>query len=131
MNEPAGIISPETVRRLLEGDPSVRFFALSGLLGAAPDDPEVVAARRAVVCEGPVPRILATQGADGAELLLRHHAHERSHDLARDSAPGRRRFGFPFMHQTDALEVLEILTKLGCRDERMHEAHGTGADAHA
>ena len=26
------------------------------------------------------------------------------------------------MYQTDVLEILEILTRLGCRDERMQEA---------
>ncbi len=31
---------------------------------------------------------------DGAEFLLRHHVHKRSHDLARDSKPGWRRSAF-------------------------------------
>ena len=60
--------------------------------------------------------------ADGAEFMLRHHVHRRSHDLARDSKPGWRRFGFPLMYQTDVLEILGILTRLGYRDERMREA---------
>ena len=60
--------------------------------------------------------------ADGVEFLLRHHVHRRSHDLARDSKPGWRRFGFPLMYQTDVLEILAILTELGVRDERMDEA---------
>lgn len=51
--------------------------------------------------------------ADGAEFLLRHHVHRRSHDLGRDSKPGWRRFGFPLMYQTDVLETLGILTRLG------------------
>ncbi len=51
--------------------------------------------------------------AAGAEYFLRHHVHRRSHDLARDSKPGWRRFGFPLMYQTDVLELLGILTRLG------------------
>ena len=58
----------------------------------------------------------------GAEYMLVHHIHKRSHDLSRLSKPGWLRFGFPLMYQTDALEVLGILTKLGYRDERMQEA---------
>jgi len=60
--------------------------------------------------------------AAGAEYFLRHHVHRRSHDLARDSKAGWRRFGFPLMYQTDALELLGILTRLGVRDPRMDEA---------
>ena len=276
-------VTPDPIPWLLEGDPSVRYFTLTGLLGAAPDAPQVQEARRAIMTEGPVPRILAEQRADGhwegpdrfytakyrgtvwtllilaelgadgadarvraaceavlrdaqdpgsggfstdrskkaggglhsmvipcltgnltfslirlgmlddprvqraidwittyqrfddaegdaptgwpydklemcwgrhtchmgavkalkalaempperrtpamqstiaagAEFLLRHHVHRRSHDLTRDSRPGWRRFGFPLMYQTDALEILLILTRLGYRDERMREA---------
>ncbi len=60
--------------------------------------------------------------AAGVEYLLRHHVHRRSHDLTKDSKPGWRRFGFPLMYQTDALEILLILTRLGVRDERLREA---------
>lgn len=60
--------------------------------------------------------------ADGAEFMLRHHVHKRSHDLAKVSKPGWRRLGFPLMYQTDVLEILGILTSLGYRDERMTEA---------
>jgi len=72
----------------------------------------------------PERRTPAVQGtiAAGAEFLLRHHVHRRSHDLGKDSKPGWRRFGFPLMYQTDALEILLILTRLGYRDERMREA---------
>lgn len=59
---------------------------------------------------------------DGAEFLLKHHIHKRSHDLARVSKPGWLRFSFPLMYQTDVLEILGILTRLGHRDERMQEA---------
>ena len=60
--------------------------------------------------------------AQGAEFMLRHHIHKRSHDLAKDSKPSWRRLGFPLMYQTDMLEILGILTTLGYRDERMQEA---------
>jgi hypothetical protein len=58
----------------------------------------------------------------GAEYLLIHHIHKRSHDLSRVSKPSWLKFSFPLMYQTDALEILEILTTLGYRDERMQEA---------
>ena len=58
----------------------------------------------------------------GAEYILKHHVHKRSHDLARVSKPEWLQFGFPLMWNTDALEILDILTKLGYHDERMQEA---------
>ena len=59
---------------------------------------------------------------NGVEYMLAHHIHKRSHDLTRVSKPGWLRFGFPLMYQTDVLEILAVLTKLGCRDKRMREA---------
>jgi hypothetical protein len=56
------------------------------------------------------------------EYMLIHHIHKRSHNLARVSKPGWTKFGFPLMYQTDALEILGILTRLGYKDERMKEA---------
>ena len=58
----------------------------------------------------------------GTEYFLQHHIYKRSHDLSRVSKPGWLRFGFPLMYQTDVLEILGILTKLGYKDERMQEA---------
>jgi len=58
----------------------------------------------------------------GVEFLLIHHIYKRSHNLNRMSKPGWRKFGFPLMYQTDALEITGILTRLGYRDERMCEA---------
>jgi hypothetical protein len=58
-----------------------------------------------------------------AEFMLRHHVHKRSHDLGKTAKPGWRRLGFPLMYQTDVLEVLGLLTKLGrAGDERAREA---------
>lgn len=60
--------------------------------------------------------------AEGAEFILKHHIYKRSHTLTQVSKPGWLRFGFPLMYQTDALEILGLLTRLGFRDERMQEA---------
>ena len=59
---------------------------------------------------------------EGVEYLLKHRIYKKSHDLGRVSKPGWLRFGFPLMYQTDVLEILEILTRLGYHDERMQEA---------
>jgi hypothetical protein len=58
----------EPLSWLLEPDgqnPSVRYFALSELLGRSAEDPELVDARRAVMSTGPVPNILKAQDAEG------------------------------------------------------------------
>jgi hypothetical protein len=47
------------------GNPGVRYFALRDLVGKGDDDPEVVAARQAVMATGPVPVILANQDPAG------------------------------------------------------------------
>jgi hypothetical protein len=57
----------------------------------------------------------------GAEYFLKHHIFKRSHDLTKVSKPGWMHFGFPLMYQTDALEILGILTKLRYKDQRMKE----------
>ena len=59
---------------------------------------------------------------EGVDYLLKHHIYKRSHDLGRVSKPGWLRFGFPLMYQTDVLEILGILTRLGYHDERMQGA---------
>lgn len=56
------------------------------------------------------------------EFILVHHIFKRSHDLNKKSKPGWLRFGFPLMYQTDILEILDILTKLGIKDKRMQDA---------
>jgi hypothetical protein len=53
---------------LLEKDsenPGVRYFALADLRDQPADDPEVLAARRAVMEQGPVPTVLAAQDPAG------------------------------------------------------------------
>jgi hypothetical protein len=56
------------------------------------------------------------------EFLLKHHIYKQSHNLMKLSKPGWKKFSFPLMYQTDVLEILLILGKLGIRDERMQEA---------
>lgn len=57
-----------------------------------------------------------------SEYFLVHHIYKRSSDLGKISKPGWLKFAFPLMYQTDALEILDILTGLGIRDERMNDA---------
>lgn len=58
----------------------------------------------------------------GAGYFLQHHVYKRSHNLEKVCKPGWLKFGFPLMYNTDALEILGILTRLGHRDRRMQEA---------
>lgn len=57
-----------------------------------------------------------------AAYLLRHGVYRSSHYPDRIAMPRWLNFGFPLMVNTDALEVLDILTRLGYRDPRMQEA---------
>jgi hypothetical protein len=56
------------------------------------------------------------------EYVLIHHIYKKSRSLESVSKPGWTRLGFPWMYQSDILEILGILTGLGVRDERMREA---------
>jgi hypothetical protein len=67
-------------------------------------------------------KAVETTIAKGAEHMLLHHVHKRSHNLSRVSKPMWLKFGFPNMWNTDVLGILGILTKLGYRDDRMQEA---------
>lgn len=60
--------------------------------------------------------------AEGAEYFLKHHVHKRSHSPEKVCKPSWLKFGFPLMYQTDALEILGVLVKLGYHDWRMQEA---------
>jgi len=46
----------------------------------------------------------------------------RNPDGSRKDKAGWKRFGFPLFYQSDALEVLDALTRLGVRDDRMEGA---------
>jgi hypothetical protein len=59
---------------------------------------------------------------NGAEFLLRHHIYRKSHDLSQVAMPEWLSLGFPRFWDSDILEILGILTRLGYRDERMNEA---------
>ena len=59
---------------------------------------------------------------NGAEYFLKHHIFKKSHDLSKVSKPGWLHLGFPLMYQTDALDLLGILARLGYKDGRMAEA---------
>jgi hypothetical protein len=60
--------------------------------------------------------------AELAEYFLVHHIYKKSHDLKTIAKPGWTKFGFPLMYQSDALELLFMLSDLGIRDPRMDEA---------
>jgi hypothetical protein len=57
-----------------------------------------------------------------AEYLLKHHLYKQSHNLSQVAKAEWTCFGFPLMWKTNALEILEILTRLGYHDKRMQEA---------
>ncbi|MHA2149481.1 MAG: hypothetical protein ACXAAN_12610 [Candidatus Thorarchaeota archaeon] len=46
----------------------------------------------------------------------------RKPDGSRKEKAGWKRFGFPLFYQSDVLEVLDILTELGVKDDRMHDS---------
>ena len=50
------------------------------------------------------------------------HMYIRSPDGSRREKAGWKRFGYPRFYQSDILEVLDTLTRLGVRDERMEPA---------
>lgn len=61
------MLSQELIDWLLEAaTPTIRYLTFTALLGLDEDDERVVAARRAIMTEGPVPAILAEQIADGS-----------------------------------------------------------------
>lgn len=65
---PLGNLNQDALLWLLEPDhdnPGVRYFALTDLLDRSAYDPEVVAAREAIMSTGPVPVILAAQDEEG------------------------------------------------------------------
>jgi len=53
----------------------------------------------------------------------------RNPDGTRKDKAGWKRFGFPLFYQSDILEVLDTLTRLGVRDERMDGALNLVLDA--
>jgi hypothetical protein len=58
----------------------------------------------------------------GTEYVLKHYIYKRSHNLDKVAKTEWTRFGFPLMWKTNALEMLEILTRLRVHDRRMQDA---------
>lgn len=58
----------------------------------------------------------------GVQFMLRHQVYRSSRNPRSIGRAGWTSFGFPLMWNTDALEILDILTRLGIRDGRMQPA---------
>jgi hypothetical protein len=58
------------------------------------------------------------------EIILKNGIYKylRNPDGSRKEKAGWKRFGFPLFYQSDALEVLDTLTALGVKDERMQDS---------
>jgi hypothetical protein len=74
---------------------------------------EIPAARRT----GPVRTVIRR----AEEFLLRHHLFLRSHDPGRWIKAKWLKLSYPLMWDTDVLEMLLLLSRLGCRDRRLRE----------
>jgi len=59
---------------------------------------------------------------NAAEFLLKHYVYKKSHNPDRVAKPKWTKLWFPWMWDTDVLEILLILTGLGIRDKRMQDA---------
>lgn len=59
---------------------------------------------------------------ESVDYILNHRIYKRSHDLNIIAKDEWTQFGFPLMWKIDALEVLDILIKLGNVDDRMQDA---------
>jgi len=59
---------------------------------------------------------------NAAEYMLNHHIYKQSHNLDAVAKHEWTQFGFPLMWKIDALEVSDILTRLGYKDNRMQDA---------
>ena len=55
-------------------------------------------------------------------LENRIYKYLRAKDGSRKDKAGWKRFGFPLFYQSDALEVLDVLTSLGVKDDRVQDA---------
>jgi hypothetical protein len=59
---------------------------------------------------------------NAAEFLLKHHVLKKSHNPDQLAKPKWAKLWFPWMWDTDVLEMLLILTGLGYKDKRMQDA---------
>ncbi|RLI03899.1 hypothetical protein DRO31_00575 [Candidatus Bathyarchaeota archaeon] len=55
-------------------------------------------------------------------LENRIHWYLRNPDGTRKEKAGWKRFGYPLFYQSDILEIMTMLTRLGVKDDRMNEA---------
>jgi hypothetical protein len=58
----------------------------------------------------------------GVEFLLLHRVYKRSHDPSKPMNAKLTQLTFPGFYWPDFVEVLLVLTRLGCRDPRMEDA---------
>jgi hypothetical protein len=58
---------------------------------------------------------------DGTEFLLKHHLVRKSHHLEEVSKPKWTKPSFPWLWDTNVVEMLDILTRLGINDPRLQE----------
>lgn len=58
---------------------------------------------------------------EASEYFLKHRVFKRSHDLSAPGKPFWTRLCFPTMWRFDPLETLDILIRLGIRDERLRD----------
>ena len=65
---------------------------------------------------------------ESAEFLPLHHLYKSSHDPDQVGQNRWPRFGFPLMWDTDVLEMLLLLARLGYKDERLDDAIGLVRD---
>ena len=56
------------------------------------------------------------------DYMLNHHIYKQSHNLDVAAKQEWTQFGFPLMWKIDALEIMDILTKLGYHDQRMQDS---------
>jgi hypothetical protein len=59
---------------------------------------------------------------DISEFLLKHHLYKKSHNLTEVSKKRWPLLGFPWLWDTDVLEMLDILTRLKIKDPRLEDA---------
>lgn len=95
--------------------PTIRYRTLVDLLGCPADDPDVIAAKQAIMTEGPVPHILDAQKADGQWEYIDNYYQPKyvsTHwsllllaEFGVDSSDPRFQLGVEHMLQTTTAEI--------------------------
>ena len=91
-----------------------RHTCLDGVVKPLKALAEVPAERRTPAMKGTIDR--------AREFLLIHRLYQRSHAPGRPAKIKWLKLAFPLMWDTDALEMLDILSGLGCHDPRLDDA---------